>query len=753
MAAATSSSHNFVSSFSFISSSKRPITSGCTTIDLSPNIVPTATRTGTSSSSLSSRPQAFRLYQSAVVDDEIVQDEAVPPGSSGVQSNNDGSSIPSSSTSSTNNNSNSRSPGKPIARGSIVRAFPGGLVAVRIDQDFMDQSDAAAAAAAAAADVEVDATQQQEGEQEHPSSPMNPNNNRPQKSRNNDLGGDLMGRQVIFGAVQDEDSDDSDGNNKQQFEGMMSGVVVIHRPPVIFVYANNDDKTQVPMEGSVTVLSNLYSIDVAEEIRQVNGFGKGSFLRAEPETDSSSRPIFAPIPQVKDIALINKPLITGVTMFDALAPIGKGQNMLMIGHDIDDMRRYVIGDMLKIQASTGTKCVYASTGDSDAQIMAMDLLEKTGISDQVTLVSKSQSNVQIDKDDEPSDAAEATVVAATACAIGESFALEHGKDVLVVVDTIDQHKKLWDTTTHVLVDVFGVDSVVKGDRDGGASSEMRAFFSSLVQRSAQFNAKRGGGSVTLLLLQSVPPLPGNEEDESHVFTIEDFDGAPDKVLERLDLLVQKKIPLTAATLRKIQLPVPSMEEGRRRLSLQHVDDLISMSDGQIWLDEQLAQSGRQPAFDFQRSITRVGIGADTNSRADAAAMRRVVEGLRLDLSQAESMDGAEESTNASKKQKRNAAAWLLAMHQPSAAGARRLSESCVALLAASTCALNDSIDSGIVAGSEAGTQLMRNLLDHVNTSVPKALEEIDATQDFTEESKAEISNAIQSFFDAAAGSS
>jgi F0F1-type ATP synthase alpha subunit len=412
------------------------------------------------------------------------------------------------------------------------------------------------------------------------------------------------------------------------------------------------------------------------------------------------------------------------------------------------MRRYVIGDVLKIQCSAGTKCVYAFTGDADAQATVSGLLEKTGLSDDVTLVSrKSQSTMQGKEEDDASAAAEATVVAGTACAIAETFALEDGEDVLVVVDTIDQHKKLWDATTRVLVDVFGVDSVVKSDRDGGASSEMRAFFSSLIQRSAQFKADRGGGSVTLLLLQSIPMLPSNGDDDSTVFTMDDFEGVPDKIRERLDLLIKKNIPLTAATLRKIQIPVPSVEEGRRRLALQHVDDLISMSDGQIWLDETLENAGRRPAFDFQRSVTRVGIGADTNSRADAPAMRRVVEGLRLVLSQAQSMDGAEVGTDASRKQMRNAAALLLAMHQPSGTGARKLSESCVALLAASTGALNGSIDSGIAVGSEDGTLLIRKLLDHVHALVPQAMQEIDTTQDFSDETKATISAAIQSFFD------
>ena len=127
-------------------------------------------------------------------------------------------------------------------------------------------------------------------------------------------------------------------------------------------------------------------------------------------------------------------------------------------------------------------------------------------------------------------------------------------------------------------------------------------------------------------------------------------------------------------------------------------------------------------------------------------MRRVVEGLRLDLSQANDMDGAEIGTNASQKQMRNAKAWLLAMHQPSAKGARSLSESCVALLAAAKGYLSESIDNGIVAGTPEGDDLMKNLLAHVKLGAPTAMEAINTSLDLTDESKSELEKAIQSFF-------
>eukprot|EP00957_Ditylum_brightwellii_P118579 9043503-Ditylum_brightwellii.AAC.1 len=89
-----------------------------------------------------------------------------------------------------------------------------------------------------------------------------------------------------------------------------------------------------------------------------------------------------------------------------------------------------------------------------------------------------------------------------------------------------------------------------------------------------------------------------------------------------------------------------------------------MSDGQVWLDEKLATvEGRSPPMDPQRSITRVGVGADTMSRADAKALRGLIGGLRFELAQASNMDGAEMKLSSTMGQLRRRDAWLLAMHR------------------------------------------------------------------------------------------
>jgi len=574
-----------------------------------------------------------------------------------------------------------------VADGTIVSYFRGGLVAIQVSEDVL-----------------------QSGEESNQSN-------------------DLIGHQVQF-----------------PNDGGRMGVVVAQRPPMLFVYTkthdddDDEDNNKSLEDNKVQILNSKAQVQVTDDMTMVDCFGKAISTSTDDESNNNgvvvaNRDIFAAIPKLSDISLINSPMLTGETMIDALAPIGRGQNMLVVGSNFNQMRGLAT-DMLSTQIKAGTtKCIYAITHDTQA---ALERLKNAGILDDVIVVSVCNTSA-----DPVTKAAEATAVAATACAIGEAFAHGEGKNSLVIVDSIDDFKILWDATTRVLVNVFGVDSVVDADRNGGASSEMRGFYSALIQRAGQFKESKGGGSVTLALLTSIP---GNDGiDESTVHAVEEFDDCSDKIKARLDVLVKKNIPLTAANLRKIDIPIPSVSEGQKRLVLQHIDDLISMSDGQIWFDEKLSQQGQKPPMDPQKSITRIGIGADTTSRADAPAVRRMVEGLRLDLSQAASMDGAEANV-ASSKQLRKRNAWLLAMHQEPGQGGRTLAESCIALLAASTGALDNTIEAGGLAGTDKGKSTIRDLIAHVQLVAPDAVSEINDTLDSSPTRRAELVDAINSFF-------
>jgi F0F1-type ATP synthase alpha subunit len=520
-------------------------------------------------------------------------------------------------------------------------------------------------------------------------------------------GDDLLGRLVKF----------QDGSK---------GIVIAQRPPVVFVY-NNNESINTNLDGTVQVMDKMARIEIAEDMNLVDCFGHPKSSRS-----FGSYAIFPPIPKVSDISLINSPMLTGTTMIDVLAPIGRGQNMLFIGSDLQELRDCALSLFNTQAQDPKVKCIYAVTKYSTKTIESLRNLKGN-----VTIVAARQGIVG-----EVAQAAEAVAVAGAACSIAEAFAKEKGMDSVVVVDSIDLHKGFWDMTTRALVDIYGADAVVLADKEGGASSEMRGFYSSLIQRAANYRQK-GYGSVTLLLMTTIPE--SEADDCESVFSPQDFESAGEKLKARINVLVSKNIPLSSANLRKIQIPIPSIAEGKRRMVLQHVDDLISMSDGQIWFDESLRRrDGQSPSMDPQRSITRIGIGADTDSRADAPAIRRIAEGVRLDLAQAASMEGAE-STYTSKKQSMKLSSWKLAMQQIPGKS-RLLSESCILLLSVSLGIFNPTLEKGGSAGTEMGDKVVEDLLQHVKSTVSEnILSNIDLTFDISGESRKVLEEAVLSF--------
>jgi len=547
-------------------------------------------------------------------------------------------------------------------------------------------------------------------------------------------GEDFTGKKVIV-----ESSDDNE----------RSGIVIAQRPPMIFVFCD----FPVKHETEVSVLSTKSSISSAIVLDSKDDNNKNTILywdslSTNNDNDNNNHhQVFSSIPQVKDIDLINEPLLTGTTMIDALSPIGKGQNMLLIGSSVKDIgQRDLVFNTIRSQISSGANCVYALASSSKEEVIQK--CKDLGLLESLMVVSTRSNH---DDDTTIVAAAEAIVVAAMACTIAETMAKTNGDDTLVIIDDVDSHKVLWDWTTRVLVDKYGYDAVVKNEMGGSSSSEMRSFYSNLIQRAAKFNLSNGGGSMTLAILTNLPSLDAVEENDERVFTAKDFQECSDKVQQRIDILVQKNIPLTVANLNKIQIPAPIFDqsETKRRMALQHVDDLISMSDGQIWFDEGLYyEKGQRPAMDPQRSITRVGVGADTNSRADAPAMRRLVGGLRFEFAQAasSSLEGADGIENSGmEKQILQKNSYLLAMHQDSNDGVRTLSENAVVLLAASIGSFQKTIQQGGVAGTETGKQVIQGLLTHVWKVVPAIMREIDNTLDLNPSALESLESVINDY--------
>jgi hypothetical protein len=235
-----------------------------------------------------------------------------------------------------------------------------------------------------------------------------------------------------------------------QFENGASGVVLYQRTPLLFALADSvpnekpsgSDAANSDFGSSATLqLKSNRTTSVGNELvgRVVNF--KGEAADGRELLASGKRAIFSPATLQQDLATISQPLHTGFTAIDALTPIGRGQNMLLIGGE--EMGRLDIAiDTVVNQGREGVKCVYVSTNGRHAEVEQR--LRASGAMAHTTLVKVDSS---------PDDAAnpgECVLAAAVGCSIAEQLR-QGGKDTLVVVDDLEAHRRFWDYTDRVLI--------------------------------------------------------------------------------------------------------------------------------------------------------------------------------------------------------------------------------------------------------------------------------------------------------------
>jgi len=352
-------------------------------------------------------------------------------------------------------------------------------------------------------------------------------------------------------------------------------------------------------------------------------------------------------------------MLTGISKIDSLVPIGQGQNMLLLGCGSSakmGVLRVIVANQRERETKVVWGCMDADPADAIADANANANTAMYGLKTQSNdpkyqvaiageAVGESASAVYcvagLRLTNQPTLAILlGAALASAAASSGEHLARRSG-NVLVIIDSIKWHKTLWEYSTKCLIELFGVDGVTKNEGiGGGGGSEERGFFSSLIQRAGRFNEKNGGGSLTLIVGADVNVnvnVNVKEEVEEEVeYSLADFKDAPKKIQDRVEIMISANIKVTNAILKKLKIPAPTdrsdaaaaSAEAKGFFARDFVDELISMSDGQIWLDEALLEGGENPPIDPQRSITRIGIGYDTKSQADCPAMRKLCGGLR-----------------------------------------------------------------------------------------------------------------------------
>ena len=197
-----------------------------------------------------------------------------------------------------------------------------------------------------------------------------------------------------------------------------------------------------------------------------------------PPDCSETEPVEKPAPAIIDRDLVNRPLATGITVIDAMLPIGRGQRELIIG-DRKTGKTAIATDSIINQKDTDVICVYAAIGQKTSTVArVVDTIARFGPKARTIIVMAEASGPP----------GLAWLAPYAACTMAEYFS-ERGRDVLLILDDLTRHAAIHREVSLLLRRPPGREAY-PGD----------VFYahSRLLERGAHLSPERGGGSLTIL---------------------------------------------------------------------------------------------------------------------------------------------------------------------------------------------------------------------------------------------------------------
>jgi len=319
-----------------------------------------------------------------------------------------------------------------------------------------------------------------------------------------------------------------------------------------------------------------------------------------PIATTGYRPIERIAPGVVYRQDVDTPVQTGIKSIDAMIPVGRGQRELIIG-DRQTGKTAIAIDTIINQKGKDLICIYVAIGQKKAAVArTLGVLEKAGAMDHTIIVVASADE----------SAALQYIVPYSGTAIGEEF-MESGRDALIIYDDLSKHAWAYRQVSLLLRrppgreaypgDVFYLHSrllersarlankyvIVKNDFAGAFASENDGV-----------NGKVYSGPVS---------KDEAEEERKHM-----ADSDNHKIV---------KVAGTGGSLTSL----PIIETLLGDISAYVPTNVISITDGQIFLESNLFNAGIRPAVNVGVSVSRVGGDAQTK------AMKQVAGRLRLDM--------------------------------------------------------------------------------------------------------------------------
>jgi F-type H+/Na+-transporting ATPase subunit alpha len=361
------------------------------------------------------------------------------------------------------------------------------------------------------------------------------------------------------------------------------------------------DYTGIEEGDSVAATGQLLRVPVGEGMvgRVVNPLG-------EPIDDqgqimgTQSWPLESIAPGIAGRQPVDEPLQTGIKSIDAMTPIGRGQRELIIG-DRKTGKTAIAIDTILNQKGTGVICVYVAIAQKESTTAALvDVLRRHGAMDYTIVVAAGAS-----------DPAPIQYIAPYAgCAMAEFFMYEQGKPTLVIYDDLSKQAVAYREVSLLLRrppgrEAFPGDIFYAHSRLLERSAKLANHYVILPASASTENVTEAMG-VDKKVYIGVPGL----EEANHAMKEHYAQG-------------HKVVKTTKSGGSLTALPIIETLEGE--VSAYIPTNVISITDGQIYLQPDLFFAGVRPAIDVGISVSRVG------GKAQIAAMKKVAGGLRLDL--------------------------------------------------------------------------------------------------------------------------
>ena len=265
---------------------------------------------------------------------------------------------------------------------------------------------------------------------------------------------------------------------------------------------------------------------------------------------------------------VDTPLQTGIKAIDSMVPIGRGQRELIIG-DRQTGKTAIAIDTIINQKGQGVKCIYVAIGQKASSVAALvNTLKEHGALDYTVVLAANASD----------SAAMRYYAPFAGAAIGEYFR-DSGRHALVIYDDLSKQAVSYREISLILRRPSGREAY---------PGDIFYLHSRLLERAAK--------------------IINNDEVASSM----------NDLPEVMKPMVKGGGSLTA-------LPIIETQAGD--VSAYIPTNVISITDGQIFLETALFNQGVRPAINVGISVSRVG------GNAQVKAMKKIAGTLKIDQAQ------------------------------------------------------------------------------------------------------------------------